>query len=95
MRRLIAAAGALLAAIAVIPLNAQEIRDVDVTVRLQKDGSAHVTQVWDATVVAGTEWYIPVNNLGKMEIVDFEAQACLLAGSGVEQTNCVYDDELG
>lgn len=71
MRRLIAAAGALLAAIAVIPLNAQEIRDVDVTVRLQKDGSAHVTQVWDATVVAGTEWYIPVNNLGKMEIVDF------------------------
>ncbi len=71
MRRLIAAAGAFLAAIAVIPLNAQEIRDVDVTVRLQKDGSAHVTQVWDATVVAGTEWYIPVNNLGKMEIVDF------------------------
>jgi hypothetical protein len=71
MRRLIAAAGALLAAIAIIPLNAQEIRDVDVTVRLQKDGSAHVTQVWDATVVAGTEWYIPVNNLGKMEIVDF------------------------
>ncbi|MBQ9892319.1 MAG: DUF2207 domain-containing protein [Bacteroidales bacterium] len=71
MRRLIAAAGAFLAAIAIIPLNAQEIRDVDVTVRLQKDGSAHVTQVWDATVVAGTEWYIPVNNLGKMEIVDF------------------------
>jgi hypothetical protein len=31
----------------------------------------------------------------EMEIVDFEAQACLLAGSGVEQTNCVYDDELG
>jgi hypothetical protein len=31
----------------------------------------------------------------EMEIVDFEAQACLLAGSGEEQTNCVYDDELG
>ncbi len=31
----------------------------------------------------------------EMEIVDFEAQACLLAGSGEEQTNYDYDDELG
>ena len=31
----------------------------------------------------------------KMEIVDFEAQACLLCGSGEEQTNCDYNDELG
>lgn len=32
----------------------------------------------------------------KMEIVDFETQACLLAGSGEETEDCgSYCDELG
>ena len=30
-----------------------------------------------------------------MEIVDFDYQTTLLSGSGEEQTNCDYDDELG
>ena len=42
-------------------MSGQETRDIDVTVRLQRDGSAIVTQKWDVTVVKGTEWYIPVN----------------------------------
>ena len=44
-----------------LAVQAQEIRDIDVTVRLQRDGSALVTQKWDVNVVKGTEWYIPVN----------------------------------
>ena len=50
---------------------AQSIRDVDVRVELNPDGSGRVTQVWDVTVVDGTEWYIPIDNLGKMSVSDF------------------------
>ena len=50
---------------------AQAIHDLDITARLRGDGSAEITQVWDVTVVSGTEWYIPVENLGKMRITDF------------------------
>jgi uncharacterized membrane protein YgcG len=57
---------------AVLSLNAQEINRVQVTARIQADGSAHITQVWDATVSSGTEFYIPVGNLGKMEISNLQ-----------------------
>ena len=50
---------------------AQAIRDIDVRVVLQQDGSARITQVWDVNVNSGTEWYVPVSNLGKMSISDF------------------------
>ena len=52
--------------------HAQEIRDVDVTVRLQKDGTAFVTQVWDVTPASGTEWYLPIQNLGQMQVKDLK-----------------------
>ena len=46
-----------------------EIRDVDTKVQVEQDGSAWVTQVWDANVSSsGTEFYIPVDNLGRMTI---------------------------
>ena len=56
--------------LALLPLavSAQEIRSVDVTVDVRNDGSATITTDWDVTVVKGTEWYIPVGNLGKMEV---------------------------
>ena len=61
----------LLAALAFpLALPAQQIRDVDITVDLRADGSARITQVWDATVVRGTEWYIPIENLGPMTVTD-------------------------
>ncbi len=41
-------------------LRAQQIDSVEVTVSLKEDGSAIITQVWRATVVSGTEWYLPV-----------------------------------
>ena len=68
MKRLILTGLLCLAAWAV---QAQSIRDVDISARLLKDGSAEITQVWDVHVVSGTEWYIPVDNLGKMTITDF------------------------
>ena len=47
----------------------RNIRDVDIRVQLEKDGSAWVTQVWTAEAgSSGTEFYIPVSNLGPMTI---------------------------
>ncbi len=49
---------------------AQEIRDIDETVVLRADGSARITQVWDVNVVSGTEFYLPFDHLGPMDITD-------------------------
>lgn len=48
----------------------QTLRDMDIRAELLPDGSARITQVWDATVVDGTEMYIPISNLGKMTVRD-------------------------
>lgn len=42
------------------------IRDVDIRVELNRDGSAWITQTWDAEAGGdGTEFYIPIGNLGR------------------------------
>lgn len=47
----------------------RNIQDVDIRVELEKDGSAWVTQIWKAEAgSSGTEFYIPVSNLGPMTI---------------------------
>ena len=51
---------------------AQEIRDIQTTVNLFRNGSAQVIQKWDMTVTQGTEWYIPVSNPGKSYIHDLQ-----------------------
>ncbi len=67
MRRIAAIIAAVFLSVAVW---AQEIRDIDILVELGQDGSAWITQNWDVTVVDGTEWYIPVENLGPMTVED-------------------------
>ena len=63
----------ILAAAAICPLlRAQTIHSVDIGVLLLEDGSAYVSQLWDVTVVSGTEWYIPIDNLGEMEVSELE-----------------------
>ncbi len=53
-----------------VAATAQEIRDIDETVVLRADGSARITQVWDVNVVSGTEFYLPFDHLGPMDITD-------------------------
>ena len=48
----------------------QTLRDLDIRAEFMPDGSARITQVWDATVVDGTEMYIPISGLGKMSVRD-------------------------
>ena len=69
MKRLILTVLAVLAG--TLCVYAQSLRDMDIRAVLSPDGSARITQVWDATVVDGTEMYIPISNLGKMTVEDF------------------------
>ena len=66
MKKLTALLFSLFAASAL--LAGQEIRDIDETVVLRSDGTARITQVWDLTVVSGTEFYLPFDHLGPMSI---------------------------
>ena len=68
MRRFLLCALAALAGSWVV--HAQSIYDLDIRVDLAQDGSARITQVWDVNVVKGTEWYIPIDNLGEMYVTD-------------------------
>lgn len=53
----------------------RSIRDVDIRVEVNRDGSAWITQVWEAEAgSSGTEFYIPVGNLGPMTIGQLSVQ---------------------
>ena len=63
----------LLAAVLGITAGAQQIRDIDIFVELQKDGSAWITQHWDVQAPSSTgwtEWYVPIGNLKDMTVSD-------------------------
>ena len=57
-----------LAALLTLGAAAQRIRDIDILVEIDRDGSAWITQNWDVKVVSGTEWYIPIDHLGPMGV---------------------------
>ncbi len=66
-----------------VTLSAQRIRSVDVQVYIKDNGNAFIKQIWDVEVVRGTEWYIPIENLGGMEI----------RGLKVEENGVAFIDE--
>ena len=58
----------------VIPFNdsfADTFYKNKVNVRINKDGSADIESIMDYQPTKGTEYYIPLSNLGKSEIVNF------------------------
>lgn len=63
---------ALCAMLLSLSLGAQQIKDIDISVVIGKDGSAAVTQKWDIEVTRGTEWYLPIGNLGPMTVGGLE-----------------------
>ena len=44
------------------------INDIDISVRLDTLGTAHIEEVWDVVVASGTEWYLVRENLGDIRI---------------------------
>ncbi len=49
---------------------ATDIRRIETEVWLVKNGNAVVMQTWDVNITQGTEWYIPIGNLGQRNIRD-------------------------
>lgn len=60
----------------------QAIYSIDVDVLIDARGDARITQVWDTESVDGTEWYIPIGNLGQMTIRDLTVS---------DETGTVYE----
>ena len=58
--------------LAAFVLAGQEVRNIDETVVIRPDGSAEITQVWDVYVVSGTEFYLPFDHLGPIDISDLQ-----------------------
>ena len=50
---------------------ATDIRRIETEMWLHRNGNAVVTQTWDVNITRGTEWYIPIENLGDRWIRDF------------------------
>ncbi|MBP5559095.1 MAG: DUF2207 domain-containing protein [Bacteroidales bacterium] len=49
-------------------LHASKVPDLNILVRLGRDGSAQIREIWDVDVDEGTEWYLTRKNLGDIEI---------------------------
>ena len=66
---------AVLLSLFVIPFNnsfADTFYKNTINVRINKDGSADIESIMDFEPSKGTEYFVPVNNLGKSEIVNFK-----------------------
>ena len=71
MRRFLSALAAFAAA-ALLPgtsvFGRNVVRDVAISLKLQADGTANVTEVWTVDVTEGTEWYLVRENLGDIVV---------------------------
>ena len=71
MRRFFFSIAAMLIGAASLSAYSPEIRDIDISMTLHRDGSASVTERWDVCAADGTEWYLVRKNLGDIDIRDF------------------------
>lgn len=44
------------------------VKDIDIKVELDRNGTAHITEVWNVVVAEGTEWYLVRDNLGDIRV---------------------------
>ena len=50
---------------------ANTINKIDMDVYINPNGTAEITEIWQANLTQGTEGYKPYSNLGKCKITDF------------------------
>lgn len=70
----------ILISILAIPLSnafADDFYENKINVKINKDGSADIESIMDFKPTKGTEYYIPIENLGKSEIKDFKVSEIL------------------
>lgn len=82
MKRLLITSLAFL--IAVVAFASQSVRNLDIKVVLDKQGAAHITELWDVSSDEGTEWYLVRSNLGDIRILNL---------SVTDETGAVYVNE--
>lgn len=70
--------------IAVVAFASQSVRNLDIKVVLDKQGAAHITELWDISSDEGTEWYLVRSNLGDIRIMDLSVS---------DETGVVYVNE--
>lgn len=58
-----------------ISYGAEKIQDIEIYVQLKEDGSAYITQIWQTSTERGTEFYIPMSNMGDMALTNFQVQS--------------------
>ncbi|MBP5571480.1 MAG: DUF2207 domain-containing protein [Bacteroidales bacterium] len=68
MKRFLSIAAALLAWTLVA--HAGTIRSINIGVSLDREGTAHITEIWDIYAEEGTEWYLVRENLNGMTVRD-------------------------
>jgi len=72
-------------AISAAPASATDVRDLRVTVDLQEDGSARITERWELEDIGGiTEWYLVRSNLKDIKVRDLTV---------TDETGLVYVNE--
>ncbi|MDO5725637.1 MAG: DUF2207 domain-containing protein [Tissierellia bacterium] len=54
--------------------SSERIYSIDTVVDLKTDGTAHITQVWRVDTHSGSEFYIPIENLGNMTLENFSVR---------------------
>jgi len=52
-------------------VRADHMYSIDVNVYVEKNGSAHITEVWDVQADGGTEWCKILDNLENSKVTDF------------------------
>ena len=63
--------------IILVPISTFAKNDIytkDAKIYITKEGTAQVTETWDVKGEDGTEWYIPLTNLGESEISNFTVE---------------------
>lgn len=53
-------------------VRANSINRIDMDIKIDDNGTAHVTEVWSASLDSGTEGYKPYYNIGKAKITNFK-----------------------
>ena len=58
------------------PVHASEtiIKDMNVEVYINENGSAHIKEIWDMNITRGTEVYKVMNNMGPSQIKNLKVQ---------------------
>lgn len=57
------------------PALAEDIYSIHTDVQIDVEGTAHVKQIWKTNATEGTEYYIPMENMNHMELIDYKVSS--------------------